>query len=122
VTIVEGDDIDKCRDQVRPGMALYIGGMGAKGKNFYNDYCKRLGYPDAAVKIQDAFLAGRRDEAMAAIPDALIDEVALCGTADRIKGRLEAWKDAGKKKEVGSMLLGNRDQKVLKMVAEEMLG
>ena len=59
---------------------------------------------------------------MAAIPDALIDEVALCGTADRIKGRLEAWKDAGKKKEVGSMLLGNRDKRVLQMVAEEMLG
>ncbi|TDI60823.1 MAG: LLM class F420-dependent oxidoreductase [Alphaproteobacteria bacterium] len=121
VTIVEGDDIDKCRDQVRPGMALYIGGMGAKGKNFYNDYCKRLGYEDAAVKIQDAFLDGRRDDAMAAIPDALIDDVALCGNIDRIKGGLEVWKEAGKKKEVGSMLLGNRDKRVLKLLAEEML-
>ena len=103
-------------------MALYIGGMGARGKNFYNDYCKRLGYPDAAVKIQDAFLDGKRDEAMAAIPDELIDEVALCGSMDRIKGRLEAWKEAGNKKQVGSMLMGNRDKRVLQMVAEEMLG
>ena len=58
---------------------------------------------------------------MAAIPDALIDDVALCGTADRIKGGLEAWKEAGKKQHVSSMLLGNRDTNVLKMVAEEML-
>ena len=63
-----GDDLQACRDSVKPELALYIGGMGAVGKNFYNDYCKRLGFPDAAAAIQKAFLAGHRKEAIAAVP------------------------------------------------------
>ncbi len=102
-------------------MALYIGGMGARGKNFYNDYCKRLGYEDAAVKIQDLYLDGKKNEAIAAVPDELIDDVALVGSRERILDGLEAWKEAGKRQEVGSMLLGNRDKDTLKLVAEAML-
>ena len=62
VTCILGDDVERCRMPVKGMLALYIGGMGARGKNFYNDYCKRLGYEAAAAKIQDAYLAGRRDE------------------------------------------------------------
>ena len=93
VTVVMGKDVQACRDAIKPHLALYIGGMGARGKNFYNDYAKRLGYEAAAVKIQDAYLAGRRDEAIAAVPDSLIDETALVGPPERIKDRLEAWKE-----------------------------
>src|SRR5205823_5425312 len=93
VRISMGDDLAACRDALRPGLALYIGGMGARSKNYYNDLTKRLGYEAAAVKIQDLFLDGRRQEAEAAVPDALIDEISLVGSKERIKDRLEAWKE-----------------------------
>ena len=118
VRVAMGPDLDKCRDQLRPEVALYVGGMGAREKNFYNDYAKRLGYADAAVKIQDAFLAGRRNEAMAAIPDKLIDELFLIGTPDRIKGRLREWKAAAGGNKVGTMLLSGASLDVLRLAAE----
>ena len=102
----------------RPELALYVGGMGARTKNFYNDYAKRLGYEEAAVKIQDAFLAGRRDEAMAVIPEKLIDEIALVGTPDRIKGRLKDWKAASAGGKIGTMLLSAPNAEALRVVAE----
>ena len=102
-------------------MALYIGGMGARDKNFYNDYAKRLGYEAAAVRIQDAFLAGRKDE-VAAVPDALVDEIALIGSPDRIRDRLAAWKAAGKQRHVDSLLLtGNASTQALRVIAEAVL-
>ena len=88
------DDLAAARDGLRDYFALYIGGMGARDKNFYNDHAVALGYPDAAREIQDHFLARRRAEAAAAVPDRMIDELALVGPATRIKDRLEAWKDA----------------------------
>ena len=121
VTVVMGDDVDQCMMPVRGMMALYIGGMGARDKNFYNDYCKRLGYPDAAVKIQDLYLAGKKDEAMAAVPKELIDACALVGPAERIRERLARWKTAGSHGQVSSMLLGCQDPAALQVVAEEML-
>lgn len=121
VNVVMGDDIDECRNKVRPGMALYIGGMGARSKNFYNDYAKRLGFVDEAVKIQDLFLSGQKAEAAAAIPDAMVDAVALCGPKERIKERLAPWKEAAKKKHVGSMLIGRTSPEALKVIAETML-
>jgi alkanesulfonate monooxygenase SsuD/methylene tetrahydromethanopterin reductase-like flavin-dependent oxidoreductase (luciferase family) len=102
-------------------MALYIGGMGARDKNFYNDYAKALGYEDAAVKIQDLFLSGKKDEAMAAVPDELVDAVHLVGPAERIRERLQAWKAAGSAGHVGSMLIGAGQPEVLELIAEEML-
>jgi alkanesulfonate monooxygenase SsuD/methylene tetrahydromethanopterin reductase-like flavin-dependent oxidoreductase (luciferase family) len=116
-----GDDIEKCRMPVKHNMALYIGGMGARDKNFYNDYAKRLGYEEAAAKIQDLFLSGQKGEAAAAVPDSLVDEVALVGPEDRIRDRLQAWKEAGKKKHVGSLLAGTGDINALRVLAEEML-
>ncbi|MDD9906296.1 MAG: LLM class F420-dependent oxidoreductase [Rhodospirillaceae bacterium] len=118
VRVALGDDLQACRDAIRPELALYIGGMGAREKNFYNDYAKRLGYADAAVKIQDEFLSGRRAEAAAAVPDALIDELCLVGSADRIKDRLQAWKEASKSNAVGTMLLGNASVDAMRVIAE----
>jgi F420-dependent oxidoreductase-like protein len=118
VRMAMGPDLAKCRDAVRPQFALYIGGMGAREKNFYNDYAKRLGYADAAVTIQDHFLAGRRNEAAAAVPDKLIDEIALVGPADRIKGRLKDWKAASKDGRVGTMLIAGADMAGLRVLAE----
>ena len=121
VTTILGDDVDQCRLPVKSSMALYIGGMGARDKNFYNDYAKRLGYEDAAVEIQDYFLDGKRSEAIAAVPDELVDQVALVGPKERIQDRLQAWIEAGEKKHVGSMLLGCRQIEALEAVAEVVL-
>ena len=77
--VVVGRDVDACRAQVKPRLALYVGGMGARGRNFYFDLACRYGYEAAAARIQELYLAGRRPEAEAAVPDALVDEVALCG-------------------------------------------
>jgi F420-dependent oxidoreductase-like protein len=121
VRVAMGKDLQACRDALKPELALYIGGMGARAKNFYNDYTKRLGYEEAAAKIQDAFLAGRRDEAAAAVPDKLVDETALVGTPDRIKDRLQAWKAASKDGSVGTMLLGGGSVEALRACAEAVL-
>ena len=121
VTAIMGDDLEKCRMPVKASMALYIGGMGARGKNFYNDYAKRLGYEEAAVKIQDLYLDGKKAEAAAAVPDALVDDVALVGPAARIQDRLQAWKAAGKQGHVGSMLIGGGQPDLLRLAAEAVL-
>jgi alkanesulfonate monooxygenase SsuD/methylene tetrahydromethanopterin reductase-like flavin-dependent oxidoreductase (luciferase family) len=95
VPVVVGDDVAACRAAVKPRLALYVGGMGARGRNFYNDIARRYGYDEAATRIQDLYLAGRRDEAAAAVPDALVDEVALCGPRERIRAQLAEWTGAG---------------------------
>jgi F420-dependent oxidoreductase-like protein len=91
VSVVVGSDAAACRNMVKPILALYIGGMGAKGKNFYNDLACRYGYEDAASKIQDLYLEGKKNEAIAAVPDELVDDVSLCGPKERIKERLDLW-------------------------------
>ena len=117
VTAVMGDDVEQCMMPIRGNMALYIGGMGARGKNFYNDYAKRLGFEEDAIKIQDLFLEGRKDEAMAAVPAELIDACHLVGPADRIKDRLQRWIDAGKQGHVSSMLIGSSQPEALELIA-----
>lgn len=121
VTVVMGDNVEHCMSPIRSMMALYIGGMGARDKNFYNNYAKRLGFEDAAVKIQDLFLAGKKDEAEAAVPAELIDACHLVGPAERIKERLARWKEAGSQGHVGSMLLGCQQPEALELIAGEML-
>jgi F420-dependent oxidoreductase-like protein len=95
VAVVVGDDVAACRAAVKPRLALYVGGMGARGRNFYNDIARRYGYEDAAKRIQDLYLGGRKDEAAAAVPDALVDEVALCGPRERIREQLTEWTGSG---------------------------
>lgn len=114
VTCVMGEDLERCRMPVKGMLALYIGGMGARGKNFYNDYAKRLGYEEAAVKIQDLYLSGKKAEAMAAVPDALVDSIALLGPKERIRDRLEAWKASP----VRSLLIGTSQPEALRTLAE----
>jgi len=121
VAVAMGKDLQACRDAIKPQMALYIGGMGARGKNFYNDYAKRMGYEPAAVKIQDAYLEGRRDDAIAAVPDSFIDETALVGSPERIKDRLQVWKERSKDGNIGTMLLGGAGIEALRVVAEAVL-
>jgi F420-dependent oxidoreductase-like protein len=91
------DDIEYARNLMRPYLALYIGGMGSRERNFYNQLVTRYGYGDAAKEIQDLYLTGRQADAMAAIPDELIDKVALTGPKERVKERLDAYRDAGVK-------------------------
>ena len=121
VRIRMGDDIDACRNAIRPQLALYIGGMGARNKNFYNDLVKRMGYEAAAAEIQDLFLAGKREAAAAAVPDALIDEISLIGPPDRIRDRLQAWQDIAKKHWVGSLVLAGADIAAMRVIAEAVL-
>ena len=121
VRVSMGDDLAACRDALRPGLALYIGGMGARSRNFYNDLAKRLGYEEAALKIQDLFLDGKRQEAAAAVPDALIDEISLVGPAARIRDRLQAWQEIARKNWVGSLVLTGADIPAMRVIAEAVL-
>jgi F420-dependent oxidoreductase-like protein len=121
VRIVIGDDLAACRNAIRRQLALYIGGMGARSKNYYNDLAKRFGYEAAAVKVQDLYLAGRREEAAAAVPDALIDEVSLVGPKERIRDRLDAWKEVAKDHSVGTLVLAGATPEALRVVAEAVL-
>jgi F420-dependent oxidoreductase-like protein len=88
------DDVGVALDKVRENLALYIGGMGAKGQNYHTALMARMGYAEAAHKIQDLFLDGHRDEAVAAVPIEFADELSLVGSVDRIKDRLQAWEES----------------------------
>jgi F420-dependent oxidoreductase-like protein len=120
-TVIVGDDMNACRAPVKAGMALYIGGMGARNMNFYNEYARRLGYEEAAGKIQDLYLSGQKKEAVAAVPDGLVDDVALVGPAGRIRERLGAWKAAAKRGYVGTLLVGAGQPEALELLARELL-
>ena len=114
VPVVVADDVAAARDFLRPLLALYVGGMGAKGKNFYTRLAGRYGYADAAATIQDLYLAGKKTEASAAVPDALVDEVALVGDRARIADRLAAFRDCG----VGTLILQARQPEALRLLAD----
>jgi F420-dependent oxidoreductase-like protein len=94
VSVVINDNLDVCYNMLRPMLALYIGGMGAKGKNFYYDLAARYGYQEAADDIQAAYLSGDRGAAMARVPAELIDEVALVGPRERVRERLSLWRES----------------------------
>ncbi|HEY9458571.1 MAG TPA: LLM class F420-dependent oxidoreductase [Gaiella sp.] len=116
VPVVVTDDVAAGRDFLKPLLALYVGGMGAKGKNFYTRLAERYGYADAAARIQDLYLAGRKNEAIAAVPDALVDEVALVGDRARIADRLAAFRECG----VETLILQARQPEALRLLAELM--
>jgi F420-dependent oxidoreductase-like protein len=95
VSVAIGDDVDPMLEQVRPQLALYIGGMGARGKNFYNDLARRYGYEDEARTIQDLYLDGRKDEAAAVVPEELVRAVSLVGPESYVAERVAAFREAG---------------------------
>ena len=117
VTVVMGDSVEDCMRPIRGHMALYIGGMGARDRNFYNNYVRAMGFEQAADAIQDLYLSDRRDEAMAAVPAELIDACHLVGPAGRIRERLQRWKGTN----VSTMMIGGGTNDALTLIAEEML-
>jgi len=94
-TVAAGDDVKATLDLARPTFALYIGGMGAKGKNFYNDVVSQIGFAEEAEKIQDLYLAGNRRDAEALVPVELLEMCNLVGPESYLKERIAAFRDAG---------------------------
>jgi len=117
VSCFVGDDVQALRDALKPYLALYVGGMGAKGKNFYNALDRRYGWEDAAEEIQNLYLDGKQREAIAAVPDELVDAVALVGPKERIAERLAAWRETP----VTTLVLGTPQPEALQTLAELVL-
>jgi F420-dependent oxidoreductase-like protein len=101
VNVLVTDDLATGRDAMRPYLALYIGGMGSRRQNFYNRLAVRYGFEEAARRVQDLYLEGKREEAGAALPDELIDLVTLCGPQEHVRERLAVYRDAG----VGTLMV-----------------
>ncbi|HEY3462305.1 MAG TPA: LLM class F420-dependent oxidoreductase [Gaiellaceae bacterium] len=116
-SILVGDDVAALRDALRPHVALYVGGMGAKGRNFYNALVRRYGWEAEAERIQELYLAGKQREAIGAVPDELVDAVSLVGPKERIAERLEAWRETP----VTTLVLGTTQPEALRMLAELVL-
>jgi F420-dependent oxidoreductase-like protein len=95
LAVGDGEEIVKLRDRDRPTLALYIGGMGARGRNFYNDLARRYGYEKEATEIQDLYLSGKREEAAAAIPEEILELTSLVGPAGWVAERVAAMREAG---------------------------
>ena len=117
VPVVVADDVEVARMFLKPLLALYVGGMGARGQNFYNRLACRYGYGAEAALIQDLFLAGKKDEAAGAVPDSLVDEVALVGDRSRIAARLDAWRECG----ATTVVLQARQPEALRLLADLVL-
>jgi len=116
-----GPDLAACRDAIRPELALYIGGMGARTKNFYNNMVSAMGFEAEAKVIQDLYLDGKKNDAAAKVPDKLIDAISLVGPADMIRDRLQAWKHVAKQGHVGTMVLKGANVEVMRVVAAAVL-
>jgi F420-dependent oxidoreductase-like protein len=114
VPVVLTDDVQSGLDALKPYYALYVGGMGARGKNFYNSLFRRYGFEREAETIQDLFLEGKQRDAAAAVPDAFVDRVALVGPKERIAERIGAFAEAG----ATTLLVSTRDPAALRAVAE----
>jgi len=117
VTTIVQPDVRAALDFVKMSLGFYLGGMGAKDKNFHLDLARRLGWGEEANKVQELFLAGRRQEAFAAVPDEMADETALVGPPERIRERLAAWKNSP----VTTLMVTARDQETLRLFAEAAL-
>lgn len=116
VTVVVGDDLDACRAPLKQSLALYVGGMGAKSKNFYNEYVRRVGFEAEAETIQNLYLSGHRREAIAAVPDAMVDAFNLVGPPERIRDQFERWRASP----VGTLIVGTQQIEALRLMAEIM--
>ena len=117
VPVIIHDDVEQAADFIRPMYALYFGGMGARGANFHHDVAVRLGYEAEAKRIQDLYLEGKKDEAAAAVPTRLVEELALIGSEDKIRDDLEAWRESI----VTTLVIGG-DAATLRRIAGLVLG
>jgi F420-dependent oxidoreductase-like protein len=117
VSVLVGDDVQALRDSLKPYLALYVGGMGAKGRNFYNSLMRRYGWEEEAERIQELYLGGHQREAIAAVPDELVDAVSLVGPKERIRERLEAWHETP----VTTLIVGSSQPEALQVIAELVL-
>ena len=117
VPVIIDDDVQRALDQIKHNVGFYVGGMGAKSFNVHKDHVTRMGFGDAADRVQELFFAGRRDEAMAAVPNELCDEIALVGPKARIRERLAAWKESP----VTMLNVGTANPETLRFMAEELL-
>jgi alkanesulfonate monooxygenase SsuD/methylene tetrahydromethanopterin reductase-like flavin-dependent oxidoreductase (luciferase family) len=115
--VVVTDEPEQARWGLRPLLAFYIGSMGSRDRNYYNDLAVRYGFEEAAAEIQSLALEGKRKAAIAAVPDALVDEVCLVGSREQIGARLDAWRDSG----VTTLVAGIGDLNTLRVMAELML-
>jgi F420-dependent oxidoreductase-like protein len=120
VSMQLSDDVDAARDAMRFVLALYVGGMGSREQNFYNQLVRRYGFEEAAATVQDLYLSGRQGEAMAALPGELIDLVSLCGPAGAARERLAAYREAGVGTLIVSPVMGTVDERLgqLRTLAE----
>lgn len=114
VTMMVTDDVEGGLGLIKMSLSFYIGGMGAKDRNFHLDVVSRMGFEGEARKVQELFLDGKREEAVAAVPDALADEISLIGPSDRIRDRLTAWVESP----VTTLLVGARDPDTIKLLPE----
>lgn len=112
-----GDDLQVCWEAHKPSLALYIGGMGSRQKNFYKDFAAELGFENEANLIQALYLSGKKMEAIAAVPDALVDAVTLSGPKERIAERLERWKSSG----ASTLVISTKDPQAIRLMAELVL-
>jgi F420-dependent oxidoreductase-like protein len=117
VSVLVGDDVDALRDALKPYIALYVGGMGAKGKNFYNALVRRYGWEAEAERIQELYLGGQQRDAIAAVPNELVDALALVGPKERIRDRLAAWRETP----VTTLVVGSPQPEALDVLAELLL-
>ncbi|MFF7242710.1 LLM class F420-dependent oxidoreductase [Embleya sp. NPDC008237] len=115
VQVALGDDVEQAMYPIKAAMGFYVGGMGAKNKNFHADLMRRFGYADEANRIQELFMAGKRDEAIAAVPSAFVDEIALVGPAARIRERFAVW---AADPHVTDMIVTTRNHAALELLAE----
>jgi alkanesulfonate monooxygenase SsuD/methylene tetrahydromethanopterin reductase-like flavin-dependent oxidoreductase (luciferase family) len=114
IAVIVGKDLDACRAPLKQSLALYIGGMGAREKNFYGEYIRRVGFEAEAEKIQTLFLAGKRQEAVHAVTDAMVDTLHLVGSPERIRDRFQAWKGS----KVTTLIVGAQQPEALRLIAE----
>ena len=117
VTVIIDNDVPRALDQIKQNVGFYVGGMGAKSFNVHKDHVSRMGFGAEADRVQELFFAGRRDEAIAAVPDELCDEISLVGPKGRIRERLAAWKDSP----VTMLNIGSANPDTLRFMAEELL-
>jgi F420-dependent oxidoreductase-like protein len=117
VNVIVTDDVDAAADLLRPMIALYVGGMGAREMNFHFDVFCRLGYEAEANKIQELYLEGRKDEAIASVPRSMVEEICLIGPKEKIRDDLEAWKASL----VTTMLIGAGNPDTMRLMAELVL-